>query len=247
MRMLHILIEVDKICRKHHLSYWLSSGTLIGAVRHKGFIPWDDDLDIEMMRPDYEQLMQILPQELPKDLVLQAHSTDTNYCYHYAKVRDLHSYIEEKPNYDRFFKHRGIYIDIFPLEKQLMPIHRLSELTFGHAYKILRTYKGTDAQCIQKVQRIYHWNRYFFFPFFRWINKICGAKIITSGLGIPFHNPRYEEDIFPLTTILFEGYTFFAPKNSDSVLKRIYGNYMQLPDLDKLKPHTGKIKIENKK
>ncbi len=243
MRMLHILVEVDKICQRHNIRYWLSSGTLIGAVRHGGFIPWDDDLDIEMMRSDYERLLEILPHELPEDLALQAHSTDPNYCYHYAKVRDRCSYIEEKPNYDRFFKHRGIYIDIFPLEKQHMWTHKLSELSFGHAYKLMRTYKGSDEECMKKVKRIYNLNTYFVFPILRFLNEITRAKIITSGLGIPFHNPRYAEDIRPLTTIKFEGHSFLAPHDSDAMLTKLYGNYMQLPNLTKLKPHTSKIEI----
>lgn len=245
MRMLHILVEVDKICQRHNIRYWLSSGTLIGAVRHGGFIPWDDDLDIEMMRSDYERLLEILPHELPEDLALQAHSTDPNYCYHYAKVRDRCSYIEEKPNYDRFFKHRGIYIDIFPLEKQHMWTHKLSELSFGHAYKLMRTYKGSHEECMKRVKRLYAWNVRFIYPLLRLVNRITGAKTITSGLGIPFHNPRYEEDIFPLTTIMFENRPFMAPHDSDRMLQNIYGDYMKLPDLSQLKPHTGSIEIYN--
>ena len=70
LRMLDILVEVDRICKKHHIEYWLSSGTLIGALRHNGFIPWDDDLDIEMMRKDYLRLLEVLPKELPDWLAL---------------------------------------------------------------------------------------------------------------------------------------------------------------------------------
>ena len=69
MRMLEILLEVDRICKKHDIPYWLSSGTLIGAMRHDGFIPWDDDLDIEMLRSDYLRLMEVLPKELPDWLI----------------------------------------------------------------------------------------------------------------------------------------------------------------------------------
>ena len=68
LRMLELLEVIDVICRKHQIPYWLSSGTLIGAARHKGFIPWDDDLDIEMLRSDYLRLLKVLPQELPDNL-----------------------------------------------------------------------------------------------------------------------------------------------------------------------------------
>ena len=79
MRMLEILLEVDRICKKHDIPYWLSSGTLIGAMRHDGFIPWDDDLDIEMLRSDYLRLMEVLPKELP-DWLARTTSTSTPRC-----------------------------------------------------------------------------------------------------------------------------------------------------------------------
>ena len=126
-RMLEILLEVDRICKKHNIRYWLSSGTLIGAVRHKGFIPWDDDLDIEMLLPDYERLMRVLPDELPSTMALQSQDTDPNYFFFYAKVRDRRSHLEEGNRYDRVWKEQGIYIDIFPFYKQLLLIHMLSE------------------------------------------------------------------------------------------------------------------------
>ena len=87
LRMLELLEVIDVICRKHQIPYWLSSGTLIGAARHKGFIPWDDDLDIEMLRSDYLRLLKVLPQELPDNLALQTNETDPNYIFIYGKLR----------------------------------------------------------------------------------------------------------------------------------------------------------------
>ena len=132
LRMLDILREVDRICRKHHISYWLSSGTLIGALRHDGFIPWDDDLDIEMMRSDYLRLMSVLPSELPDWLALQNDETDPGYFYFYAKLRDRRSRMLEQNAYDRHWKEQGIYIDIFPMERHPIWLHRLTELTVRH-------------------------------------------------------------------------------------------------------------------
>ena len=86
---LELLEVIDVICRKHQIPYWLSSGTLIGAARHKGFIPWDDDLDIEMLRSDYLRLLKVLPQELPDNLALQTNETDPNYnLYIRQNLRD---------------------------------------------------------------------------------------------------------------------------------------------------------------
>ena len=95
LRMLELLEVIDVICRKHQIPYWLSSGTLIGAARHKGFIPWDDDLDIEMLRSDYLRLLKVLPQELPDNLALQTNETDPNYIFIYGKLRDKDSHLEE--------------------------------------------------------------------------------------------------------------------------------------------------------
>ena len=209
MRMLEILLEVDKICKKHNIRYWLSSGTLIGAMRHDGFIPWDDDLDIEMMRSDYLRLMKVLPAELPEWLALQNDETDPNYFYFYAKVRDRRSRMLER-----------------------------------HMYKIWRT-STDDEKAIRSVRRIFNFNNRFFFPCLRAILSqfTFGSKVITSGMGIPFHNPRYVEEIFPLTTHVFEGCQLPVPHNADAHLRHIFGDYMQLPNLDKLAPHVGKLEF----
>lgn len=245
--MLDILLEVDRICKKNDIPYWLSSGTLIGAMRHDGFIPWDDDLDIEMMRKDYLRLMKILPAELPDWLALQNDETDPNYFYFYAKVRDRRSKLLEQNAYDRMWKEQGIYIDIFPMEQHPIWLHKLTEKTVGHMYKVWRT-STDDKKAIRKVRRIFDFNNRFLFPLFRGLLSILSPLTssllpLTSAMGIPFHNPRFAKEIFPLTTHVFEGHQLPVPHDADAHLRHIFGNYMQLPDLTKLKPHVGQIEI----
>ena len=244
MRMLDILIEVDKICKKHDIRYWLSSGTLIGTMRHNGFIPWDDDLDIEMMRSDYLRLMEVLPSELPEWLALQNDETDPNYFFFYAKVRDRRSKMLEQNNYDRQWQEQGIYIDIFPIEKHPIWLHKLTEKTVGHMYKIWRT-STDDANAIRKVRRIFDFNNKILFPCLRTILPLftLHSSLFTSGMGIPFHNRRYLDEIFPLTTHVFEGHQFPVPHDADAHLRHLYGDYMQLPDLNKIAIHVGKLEF----
>ena len=246
MRMLDILLEVDKICKKHDIKYWLSSGTLIGAMRHNGFIPWDDDLDIEMMRSDYVRLLEVLPQELPDWLALQSDKTDLNYFYCYAKVRDRRSKMLEQNAYDRMWKEQGIYIDILPMEKHPIWLQKLTEKTIGHMYKVWRT-STDDAKAIKSVRRIFWLNNSVLYPCLRALlhltSYIFPLKTITSGMGIPYHNPRYANEIFPLTTHDFEGYQLPVPGNADAHLRHLFGDYMQLPDLNKLHPHVGELEF----
>lgn len=244
MRMLDILIEIDGICRRHQIPYWLSSGTLIGAVRHGGFIPWDDDLDIEMLRPDYLRLMKVLSTELPEWLALQEISTDSNYYFFYAKIRDRKSRISETNGYDRVFRDQGIYIDIFPLETQPLWVHRLSETAQGHVYKIMNRKGESDRSKMRKVRMFTRFNSCITYPLLRMISFLPG-RFLTSGLGIPYHNRRQKEEIFPLTEMAFEDHMFFVPNDTDSYLRRLYGDYMQLPNLEELHPHLSEIEFLN--
>lgn len=242
LRMLDILKEVDRIAKRHDIPYWLSSGTLIGALRHDGFIPWDDDLDIEMMRCDYLRLMEVLPKELPDWLALQNDETDENFFYFYAKVRDRRSRLQETLDYGRRWKEQGIYIDIFPMERHPIWLHKLSEKTIGHTYKIWRT-STDDDKAMHTVKRIFWWNKHIIYPAIRLFCKLWPGRTITSGMGIPFHNPRYADEIFPLTTHNFEGYQLPVPHDADAHLRHLFGDYMQLPDLTKLKLHVSRLEF----
>lgn len=241
MVMLEILSEVDHICRAEGIRYWLSSGTLLGAVRHGGFIPWDDDLDIEMMRDDYRRFIEIMPRKLPEGLVLQTIDTDTAFYSFYAKIRERGSHISETGGYDRILKYRGIYIDVFPLEDSPEWIHRISETAQGHVYKLLRT-SCDDSRIIPRTKKITHFNRHVTFPLLRLLTKILPGTL-RPALGIPFRTPRDRGELFPLKEMLFEGRKFFVPHDSDAYLRRMFGDYTQLPDLSRLKLHIDEIKF----
>ena len=95
LKQLGMLQEIDRICRKHNIGYWLDGGTLLGAVRHGGFIPWDDDIDIAMREEDLQRFVEVAPQELPDTLFLQSRETEPGYPSPVAKVRDKNSFYVE--------------------------------------------------------------------------------------------------------------------------------------------------------
>lgn len=243
-RMVELLLAFDAICKRHHIRYWLIGGTLIGAARHQGFIPWDDDMDVQMLREDYLKMIEILPRELDGTMALQCRQTDENYFFQYAKLRDRRSVLDENNGYDRIFKERGIYIDIFPIDKHPKWLQRLSMQTIGHTYKILKRKDLKDEVIIGKVMRWVHLNERIIYPVMRGIAKLTGG-VYLDAFGVPFVVERHLEDIFPLTTLEFEGHQMPVPGNYDKVLTDQYGNYMQLPDLDKVNLHVGKLEFKS--
>lgn len=112
---LEMLQLFDEICRKHNLRYFAEFGTLLGAVRHQGFIPWDDDLDVAMFRPDYERMKEILPEEIKDPYFFQNAYTDS-ILFAFSKIRDSRTSAIEKKYCDETCPHQGIFIDIFPLD-----------------------------------------------------------------------------------------------------------------------------------
>ena len=242
MLMLEMVKELDRICKKHDIPYFLYGGTLLGAIRHNGFIPWDDDLDVGLLRQDYLRLMKVLPTELPEHIALQTNDTDPNYFYFFAKLRNRHSLLEEECPYDQVFKERGVYIDIFPFDKVRLWTHLLGEPLQGHTFKIFRT--STNRQWAMRKIRFITWvNKHMTFPVLRFISRITFGKTLTYDYGIPFHIVYDERDIFPLTTHEFEGVQLSVPGNSHHMLQTQYGDYMQLPDLSHIQGHVNKLEI----
>ncbi|MDR1561815.1 MAG: LicD family protein [Dysgonamonadaceae bacterium] len=237
MKMLNILLEMDAICRRNNIQYWLASGTLLGARRHGGFIPWDDDLDVEVRQSDLGRLLRALEKELPADLKLQTKKTDPNYWYYFPKIRDTRTEIYEPETAKYNFLYRGIFIDIFPVEPFFS---RFIKIRLDGI--LVRTARRRFAP--NNLQKLVNYMMLPFYPLAkifialtRFAFHFLPKTKYTDTPGKETHDTRLSQHLFPLTTITFEGYTFPAPHDVDGYLSGIYGeDFMTPPPLEKRTP-----------
>lgn len=236
--MLDTLVEVDKICKKHNIQYWLDFGTLLGAIRHQGFIPWDDDLDIAMNIEDYHKFCSIAQDELPKSMFLQTNQTDTSFPYSFAKVRNDKGEIIEKHESGKNIKYnQNIFIDIFPMMniKNNM-FSRVSHFILALASKLF-SYKYINIRLLEtffiEVDHLLHNSK------INIDNKIVrSAKMQKLGFEVDYNS------IYPLKKTLFENKEFYVPNDCDKYLKVLYGDdYMTLPPKSSRHTHASSIKI----
>ena len=252
---LDILIEVDKICRKHNLRYYMVGGTLIGAVRHKGFIPWDDDIDISMPRPDYDKFMKIAKDELPEDLFIQTRGTDKGCYFYYSKVRRTGTYFGEN-KFEHTTLHKGIFIDIFPLD--YVPDNKTVQKFFFKAFTCLI---GMICSKSKTGEPLYKNSKMPFIWFFRilqaispkgfllWLRATLGKMANAMGKKknylaslSGFHG--FPQEVCPAkwwgdgVDMEFEGHIFRAPSEYHTFLTHMFGDYMELPPVNKRVCHS---------
>lgn len=239
-----ILKEFDKKCRKYDIKYTLAAGTMIGAVRHHGFIPWDDDIDVYVLRNDFNRIREIFPKELPKSLFYQSHFTDKEYYYLFDKIRLNNTIFKETYLANHHINH-GVFIDIFPIDsisdnkiKNSIQFYYYTFFKLGlmSKYVNINARKGRKKY-IAKILRILYsgFNLDFLYNKCERIaqaqdnNKTKYVRNLNS-LGSDGMKETYKRYAFMnLELVNFEKEKFYMSKDYDAMLKTIYGNYMKLP------------------
>lgn len=234
---LNILIKVDKICREKNINYFLFGGTLIGAVRHKGFIPWDDDIDISMLREDYNRLAYVIQNEdYGLNFLRIEENSDT--IYPYGKICDKNTVIEEM-NFKNVVGY-GVFIDVFPFDYLPEDKQARTKLKrkYFRMYQLLthssRTGYVKTNSVITNIKRslAFHLSKMFNTNYL--VNKMNSDFIELNAqksnlVGLAWAFAWSIEDYQSTSEVMFEGHSFLAPKNPDRVLKTHFGDYMKLP------------------
>ena len=253
---LEILQEFDRICKKNSIPYQLIAGTLLGAIRHNGFIPWDDDVDVCLLREDYERFLEACKTDLSNQYFLQNCFTDPQSIVQFAKIRK-NGTIFKGEHLDVYSQHQGIWIDIFPLDNvkpnTLVGLFHLLSITFWYMMSI-SSIKGRANQSKNIIKKLFGNCAYVITRVYP--KQKCDAKVqralkrfsqietkyvnsLSNGITkAKFQMHLRRKDTFMKTIDWqFENYKFPVPENYDEVLSQNFGNYLELPPSESQKPH----------
>lgn len=239
--LLGYLLDVDRICKNHKIKYFLGGGTLLGAIRHNGFIPWDDDADIMMLREDYDKFLKVAQSELPPTLFLQTSYTDKHCHYPFAKIRINDTMYATYYSKSHTGMNNGLAFDIFSHDQTAnSKLGRKLHLQFTLLVRsmIFNKWNKRKTDNGHKVQSFFanilkaitpipvsEWMQYKLFNMF---NK-SDSKYLYDGMGRNIYKgdfPKYYLD--EAIEWEFEGYKFPVPKEYDKYLRYLYGDYTQL-------------------
>lgn len=233
-------IVIRDILEANDIPYFITYGTLLGAVRHKGFIPWDDDFDFYLFDESYDKAMNVLKRNLPKDMFLENWDSEPKYFHAWAHVKDMNSYTEcDLFPQDGCYQHKGISVDLYRtkrIREKEENVYRLSEHL---AYLNRRRQVGLIDEESYSVRsediKV----------------KLSNEKEILlqqDDLGkeiyafsVIYNDRLYLDEVFPLKKYKFEDTFFYGPQKADALLSRCYGDFMQLPPVEKRHPHYSSV------
>ena len=247
---LELAKEVKRLCEKHRISFFLDAGSLLGAVRHEGFIPWDDDMDIGMCKEDYEKFLNIAANELKEEFFLDNYHTNPNCPFVYSKLRLRNTiYIEDIGNEN--LEHNEIFIDIFPyyyisdnlIQRKIEALQMsilAQALMSKYGYKVwknkglLKRVKFLGTDFLGKILPISYLHKMLE----RLFNKHNNTKKMGGLCGSCYDYWFFPEQVLRETeNHLFEKELFPIPVNYNEFLKQAYGDYMVLPPLNLRRTH----------
>ena len=239
-RMLEMLLYLDETCKKLGIQYRLDGGSVLGAVRHGGFIPWDDDMDVSIMRKDWEKLIKYMKENPHPQFVLQDHSTDSGFYRSWAKIRDKKSRYMRYGTVEMYENMRGAQLDLFPFEEGRLD-------TF---YTVCKFFEWLNIHYfIGKCKPMADFTRFLSLnvsrPVFNVITKVVGKKGYQGhSYGAPWSLKFPNEICWPAKPIEFEGHMVMGPADPVGLCKLIYGkNWGNLPPKEKREVHADEIEL----
>ena len=260
---LEILLEFDRICKKNNVKYQLFAGTLLGAIRHKGFIPWDDDVDVCLLRKDYIRFIKRCKTDLNPKYFLQTYETDKNYIMQFAKIRKNNTKFVERGT-SQCNIHQGIYIDIFPLDN-ILPDKFIGKVQQKLLYILGRiNLSRVKMHCVYAKKPIEKYLSFIMHYLLKIVPKnwtdalqtkiACAfenkktifASHLTNGASYErYYRYMVEKDDYKNTIdVEFEGNKFPISRNYHKVLRNLFGDYMNLPPIEKRNSHHNIIFID---
>lgn len=241
---LDILKEYIRICKKYHLQYFLIGGSCLGAVRHQGFIPWDDDIDVGMPREDYEKFLEVAVNELPRSYFLQTAKTDPHYPLNFAKIRHNQTAFLESAVAHLEINH-GVYMDIFPIDGYSSSLRlkwKIKRLKWGieKAFTLKEWRSKFKSMCVRMstaTLRDYHKTRDILNATVK-KHRYDACDTVISHFGAWGEKEVFAKDVFGQGSLgIFEGLEVMLPADPDFYCRQLYGNYMEYPPVEKRVTH----------